>query len=333
MTVKDLAPANSIYADAYQTQIQLARKAAKILEKFNIAYINSQERTGKTIPTLIVADELPVHNVLIIVKAANFDVWEGVLRKYTKDLDPWFTLTTFGKAKHYVDRDFDMVIIDEAHNVISAFPTPGINYKFIRKITLKVPYLLLLSASPHGNSYAQLFHQFWLSKHTPWPTKKTYKGTGFYEWFNKYGIPDLQWAHGGRRIIKYNKIKHSKIKDVLEKYFVGYTRQELGFEYEPQDVVHKVELSSDTMKILRKMTKDRYITSKDIKSSYAESWEYEMISHTRMLHGMYQVEGGTLKLGDESSVLLPNTEKIEWILDKFGDTEDSSYLLSLCKRI
>ena len=102
----------------------------------------------------------------------------------------------------------------------------------------------------------------------------------------------------------YDEVKH---------LFITYTRRELGFEHEPNDIIHYVNLDNNTKLLYRRLEKHKVI---DI---YGDT----ILADTPMslLTRLHQLEGGTIKYKEENYIL-ENTEKIEYIKSTFGDTKD-----------
>ena len=196
----------------YPHQIQLAAQALPILKANGIVYLAAEERTGKTLSSILLAESVPGKTVLVITKKKAKDGWNETLSKYT-DYKKSYTVTNYHQA-HKEDPDkFDLIILDEAHNYISAFPKPGKIWKELKPLCRKKP-IIYISATPHAQGPQQLFHQFALSSFSPWAKHKN-----FYEWFRLYGKP-YDVKIGGVPIRQYDKCDTKLILGTCEHLFV-----------------------------------------------------------------------------------------------------------------
>jgi len=210
---------------------------------------------------------------------------------------------------------FDIVILDEAHHGLGKYPKPSKTFLKIAKLVYGLP-LIYLSATPHAETYSQVYHQLRLS---PWSPFAEYKN--FYAWHKEFGIEEVQYL-AGRAIKMYNVTQEDRIKPIFDSISLGVTRKEIGFEHEANDVRHNITLDPTTWGLINTISQDRVM----------EVQGYEVLAETvgSMLQKMYQIEGGTLKIEDGMknettknyvSVSLGNIEKINYIKDNWGDTD------------
>lgn len=291
----------------YDHQVTIAKQAINIIKEHMIVYLAMEERTGKTLTSILVCEGINVQNILVITKKKAISGWEDTLKAYTSKTKN-YTVINY-ESVHHIDpkKQFDLIIIDEAHANLSAYPKVGERWKVVAKLTKKKP-IIFLSATPSAQTYAQLFHQLALSTWSPWNNYKN-----FYEWFKVFGIPEYTYGAGGRQIIKYNNVKTTEVFNTVEHLFISYTRQDLGFKHEPNDVIHMVKLGANATKHYNDLNKNNML--------YLET-EYIADTPMKLLMGLHQIEGGTLKLSETETIDLGNTEKIQYIQDTFGDTED-----------
>lgn len=288
----------------YNHQIEIAEKAYKILQDKLIVYLSMEERTGKTLTSILLCEKTKAKNILIITKKKALDGWEDTLQKF-KEVTKNYTYINY-ESIHKLDstKIYDLIIIDEAHANLSAYPKVGTIWKSVYKLTKGKP-IIFLSATPSAQTYAQLYHQMKLSSWSPW-----IKFPNFYDWHRYYGIPKSIYA-AGRQIMQYNEVKIDRVEVDVKELFISYTRKELGFEHEPNDVIHYVELSNYTKKIYNELNKDSII----------KELGYVADTSMKLLQGLYQLEGGTLKIDEDSSIFTDGWEKIEYILNTFKDVE------------
>lgn len=283
----------------YKHQESIALQAYEILKKNYLVYLAMEERTGKTLTAILIAEMSKAETILVITKKKAISGWEDTLIAYKHSKH--FHVINY-ESLHKVEGSFDLIVIDEAHANLSAYPLVTKTWKTVFKFTKGKP-IIYLSATPSAQTYAQLYHQLKLSSWSP------FKQKNFYEWHREHGIEQIIFI-GGRTIKQYNKVR-SEIFDKVKHLFISYTRQELGFEHEPSDVIHLVKLSEEARKLYNELLKHNII--KDL--------NYVADTPMKLLLGLHQIEGGTLKQEDQLNILA-NTEKINYILETFGDSKD-----------
>lgn len=286
-----------------QHQIEIANKAIELLKDYNIAYIAAEERTGKTLAAILVAEDQAAR-VLVITKAKAIKGWEETIAAYKPKCE--IVVASFHQAYKHAELRPNLVIIDEAHSMLSAYPKPGKIQKEVRAIC-EFRSVLFLSATPHAQGYAQLYHQLQVSSFSPF---RSYKS--FYAWHMHYGKPYTIKVNGFD-LAQYDRVKDDEIIAATKHLFITATRAELGFEHEPEDQVHYIDLHEDT------------------KFAYNELLQHQIIetsagvivadSVSKLRTSLHQIEGGTIKIGDAYHVL-KNQEKVDFILKRFGDTKD-----------
>lgn len=292
----------------YSHQIEKAVEGYQILKKNALVYLAMEERTGKSLTALLIAEMCKnVKSVHIITtKKAKGDASEGwieLINNYSHNLD--IAVSTFGTA-HKVTRDFDLYIVDEAHKYISGYPKPSATQAKIKKLTVEKP-IIYLSATPNAQGYQQLYHQFDLSSWSPWRKHKH-----FYSWFQLYGREHLEWING-RMVEQYDTTDEQLCRETTNHLFVRATRKELGFEHEPKDKLHYVQLSDETKKLYNQLLKDKCL--------FFDDCEFLADTAPKLRFALHMLEGGGLKIDNQYKVL-KNREKIDYILQNWGDTED-----------
>lgn len=287
----------------YDHQIQLANDGLAILKQYGIAYIAAEERTGKTLSAILIAEMTNVESVLVITKKKALGGWHETLAAYAHTKD--YTVTNYHQAGK-LKPGYDLIILDEAHNYISAFPKVGKIWKEVAPLCAGRP-ILYLSATPKAQGPQQLYHQFKLSSYSPWKKHPT-----FYSWFKLYGKPyDIEIS--GIPIRQYDKCDAELIMGTCEHLFVTRTRKELGFAHEPEDELHYIKLDDAT----------RYVYNELLEHNIVELKAGMLVCDTKskLRVSLHMLEGGVAKI-DKQYIVLANREKIDHILRKFGDTED-----------
>lgn len=299
-------------------QITLAAKALKILKEYGLVYLAMEERTGKSITALIIAEAVPaVKRILIITKLKSMAGWEETLEKWegkTKEYD----LINYHSVKK-IRKSYDMVILDEAHNYISGFPKRSELWK---NVFLKTFGALLVysSATPHAQGRQLLFNQFALCKWSPWK-----RFSNYYDWFKVYAKRDKEGnlpttrINASTTVVDYSAVDEEKIAKEVDHLFVTYTRAQAGFKHEPKDVVHYIELTEKTKNIYNIIMKHKVISF--TLDSTGKDYTLECDSPIKLRWALHMLEGGTLKVNDEY-IDLGNHEKVDYILKTWGDTED-----------
>lgn len=287
----------------YKHQEQISDQALGILRNQGLVYLSMEERTGKTLTAILTCEKTKAQNILIITKKKALKGWEDTLEAFNHAKS--YDAINYESLHKMPFKEYDLVILDEAHANLSAYPKLGKIALQVRSVTYKLP-VIYLSATPSAQTYAQLFHQFAMTQYSPFR-----KYSNFYNWFTYYGIPDSIWL-GGRQVKKYDKVHADLIWDDVNHLFISYTRKELGFEHEPNDVLHWIDLGDETRNKYRELEKDDFI----------EEFEYAADTPMKKLVGLHQLEGGTLKISDDESIFLGNLEKINYIKEKWGDSKD-----------
>ena len=217
----------------HQTEISL--QAYGLLKRYGWVYLAMQERTGKTLTSILVAEMSKCTNILVITKAKALkgdddkDIvsakggWAGALNLYLKvksvnqvwkTATKTYTIVNY-ESIHKISGKYDLVIIDEAHSKIAAYPKVSLTWNKVYAFTKGKP-VIYLSATPSAQSHSQLFHQLKLCTFSPWAKYKN-----FYDWFNVYGLPETKRIGGGQQIIVYDKCRDDLIQKIKDTFFIS----------------------------------------------------------------------------------------------------------------
>lgn len=306
--------------EIYEHQKILVARCVDILRKYNICYLAAEERVGKSLAALYIANIMAYDKVLIITKKAAIKGWQETINASGLDLNVEVVNFERLRGKNAPEPKFDFFVIDEAHHSLSAYPKPSQTAKCIQRYAYEKP-ILFCSATPCSQSPAQLFHQLNISKYSPWDNY-----TSFYSWFKDFGILSEKRING-LLIKNYDKIKDKALDPIFQKYFVFMSRKDAGFNHHPEDVLHYVPLNEITKRRYAELEKTGCIAELNYKTTNA--------AHT--LLALHQLEGGTLKdedvrggraarLGSPGSVGVRynlSDEKIAYILKEFGDVSEN----------
>ena len=265
-------------------------------------YLSWEERTGKTLTAILIAESLNVKKVLVITKKKALGGWYEMLAAF--DHSKEYTVTNYHQA--HKQGEHDLVILDESHNYISSFPKPGKIWKELRPLTKGKP-LVYLSATPYAQGPQMLYHQLQLSSYSPWNNY-----SNFYNWFRTYGKL-YQREVGGFSVNQYDRCDSELILSCCEHLFLTKTRQELGFKHEPVDKLHYIELGSQTKHVYNHLLEHQIVELK--------AGMLVCDTTSKLRYALHMLEGGVAKLNKEY-IVLANEEKIQYIKDNFGDSSD-----------
>ncbi|OAV68883.1 Type III restriction enzyme, res subunit [Bacteroidales bacterium Barb6] len=183
-------------------QETISDSAAESLHTCGMAYLAMEVRTGKTFTALAAAGKYGAKNVLFVTK-------KNALPSIEADygtLSPAYALKAVNfESLHKVTGTYDLIIIDEAHSVGVAFPKPSKKAQELKRICqgLSVMYL---SGTPSPESYSQMYHQLWVSSHSPWAAFPN-----FYKWVNAGYVTKQTRVINGFSINDYSKLERTPI--------------------------------------------------------------------------------------------------------------------------
>ena len=139
----------------YQTDI--IEKGTNVIGEKKFVYLSMEVRTGKTLTSLGILNNIGVKTVLFITKKKAIDsIYDDF-----KLLDPVFSLLVVNyESLHKVDqKGWDAIVCDEAHSM-GAFPKPSKRAKQVKEIIIKNnPFVIFLSGTPTPESFSQMYHQ------------------------------------------------------------------------------------------------------------------------------------------------------------------------------
>ena len=288
----------------YKHQTRLATEAYTILAENMLVYIAAEERTGKTLTAILVCEKAEVQNILVITKKRALSGWTDTLEafKHTKN----YTVTNYHQAEKHKPSDYDLVILDESHSYVSAFPKRSKMWTDVSKLTKGKP-IIYLSATPYAQGMQLLYNQLALSSWSPFHNYSTP-----YVWFRAFGIPETIYL-AGRQFETYKNVLSEEIEMYVKHLFVKATRAELDFEHEPTDKLHYITLSEASRAAYNILVKDKVI----------ELQGHELVCDTpmKLRTSLHMLEGGVAKVED-TYLVLDNQEKIDYIKKNWGDTKD-----------
>jgi hypothetical protein len=285
-------------------QKEIASIATGILVERRIVYLTMEVRTGKTLTSLEIAKLYGAKNVVFLTKKKAIDSilsdWE------TFGYDKEFSIEVINdESMHKIqDVDCDLVIHDEHHR-FGGFPKPGIYTKMYKKMFSKKP-MIFLSGTPTPESFSQMYHQFWVSDYSPFARYKN-----FYQWANDY-VHKYQRNINGLMVNDYSTGNETKIMRDVSRYMITFTQKNAGFSTSIDEEVLKVEMSSVTKNICKKLENDLVVEGKE-KVILADT-------PVKLMQKLHQLWSGTVKFEDGSSMIIDKT-KAEFVKDRFKDNK------------
>lgn len=279
-------------------QIDIADQAINILKEFKLVYLAMQVRTGKTITSLHIASLYGAKKVLFVTKKKAISSIQNDFENsnclYKLDVVNY-------ESVHKCSIDYDFIIIDEAHS-LGQYPQPSERTKTLRVICIDKP-VVYLSGTPSPESYAQLFHQLWVSSFSPF---KDFKN--FYAWHKQYGIAHKKFVFN-RELPDYSRVKQEMIQSEVSHLMLTYTQEEAGFEGLVHEAILYVPMSDKVKWAIDKIKKDKLFKTKDGQMIVADTAVKEM-------QKIHQICSGSVKTEDGNAIMFDDT-KSKFIKERF----------------
>ena len=278
-------------------QKEIVGKAVDILCKHRFVYLAMEVRTGKTLTSLSIAEEMGVKSVLFLTKKKAL----GSIGEDANKLCPSYEFFAINyESMHKLPHiDWDLVILDEAHT-LGAFPKPSQRAKKVRSLTTG-SYVILLSGTPTPESYSQMYHQVY-----------GIKGNPFARYKNFYRFAD-DYVNVRERIINslskkfYDDGKPSILK-VMAPYMISFSQREAGFKSDLREHILKVPMEERTYDLCKRIRKDRVIDGN----------EEVVLADTpvKLMQKLHQMYSGTVKFESGNAMVFDHS-KAQFIRDHF----------------
>lgn len=281
-------------------QLDLSLQACHLLQKYKIAYLSMQVRTGKTPTALQAAYLYGARHVLFVTKKKAISSIEDDY----KSLKPGFKIdiTNYEQLHNYTGKKYDLIICDEAH-CLGQFPIAAERTKLLRKIAVGLP-VIFLSGTPTPESYSQIFHQLFISSFSPFAEYKS-----FYAWARD-GYVKLKFKYVfNRQINDYSHGVQSKIEEKINHLFLSYTQNEAGFTEDVQEQVLKVNMKDATMLLAAKLIKSRVHIGKGGEEILADT-------EVKLMQKLHQIYSGTV-LTETGQAICFDDSKVHFIKHYF----------------
>lgn len=297
---QDMERKNRITFRDYQSQI--IDQALKIITQHRFVYLAMEVRTGKTLTSLGIAEEVHVSKVLFVTKKKAIGSISADLELFMPSFD--MTIINYESLHTVADAEkWELIILDEAHSM-GAFPKPSLRATQVKEIIEKhKPYVILLSGTPTPESYSQMYHQVYGI-----PTNPFRKFSNFYRFCDEY-VKVKQKKVNGMFINDYTHGKQ-EILDVMKPYTISYTQKEAGFITKTTENILEVELKESTYKLINRLKKDLVVEGK----------EQLILADTpvKLMSKLHQLYSGTIKFESGDSMVL-DTTKAEFIHSRFAN--------------
>ena len=281
-------------------QKQIVEKGIDVLKKHKFLYLAMEVRTGKTLTSLAMSLDLPVHNLLFITKKKAIS---SIQDDYNL-LNPPYDITIINyESLHKVSHEtkWDLIVCDESHSM-GAFPKPSLRAKSVKSLLqIHDPYIILLSGTPTPESYSQMYHQVYGIRTNPFR-----EHINFYKFAKQY-VKVTQKKIGVLSINDYSNGLPS-ILDVMKPYTIAYTQKEAGFKVTTDEEILYVKMSDVTHSLIGKLKKDLVVEGKD----------NVILADTavKLMSKLHQMFSGTVKFESGDSMVF-DLSKAKYIRKRF----------------
>jgi len=283
-------------------QKEKAIEACSILNKYGCVYIAGQVRSGKTLTSLETARLFNAKCVLFLTKKKAIKSIESdymnanYYAEYDMDI-------VNNESMHLIDdpSKYDLIIHDESHR-FGSFPKPSGKAKlFVQMFYGKS--VIMLSGTPHPESYSQLYHQFWITPFGPWNSYRN-----FYAWAKAGYVEVYQQRIGTHSINKYDRANEELIKRDVSKYMVTMTQAEAGFKSVVEESFMHVQMSDMTYSLCKRLLSDLVVEGK----------EEVILADTpaKLQQKLHQLYSGTIKFESGKARVL-DYSKVDAIINRF----------------
>lgn len=282
-------------------QQKIVSDGVGIIKEHGMLYLALAVRTGKTLTSLSICNELHVSEVLFLTK---LKVIPGIKKDYN-DLGCNFNLTCINyESIHKIDsKKWDVIVCDESHSVGSSYPKPSKRAKQVKDLVHKNKCnVIFLSGTPTPESYSQIYHQLYVHPNNPF---KQY--ANFYRWANDYVKVKVKYI-GQMRANDYSGAIKDKVMDAIKHLMISFTQEQAGFTTSVEEAVLKVNMKPITYKLTNKLKKDSVVQGDD-DTILADTG-------VKMMNKLHQMYSGTIILESGKRLIFDNT-KAEFIKSHF----------------
>lgn len=280
-------------------QDKISTQAAHLLKLYKICYLAMECRTGKTLTALASAQKYGAKSVLVISKVKALP---SIYADYNA-MQPSFKMDAinYESAHKCIGKDYDLIILDEAHN-LGAFPKPSQRTKTVKTLCGGLP-IIFMSGTPSPESFSQLYHQFWVSSHSPF---KMFPN--FYKWAKSF-VRIKQKMVSGHLLNDYSDACKEKIDAVVKKLFIDYSQEEAGFDAKIIEHTLIAPVSEWTVGALKRLKRDRVLTWNDV----------NILGDTpaKLMTKLHQLSSGSV-IDENGTHIITDYSKAVYIRDYFA---------------
>lgn len=281
----------------YKYQKEIVLKASQILAERHIVYLNMGMRTGKTRVALTISNNY--NNVLFVTKKRVISFVNKEISEL--DITTNITVINYEQLHKYLDKTYDLVIVDEAHS-IGAFPKPSLRAKLLKAICSKNNCdVVLMSGTPFPESLSQCYHQFYISNFSPFVNYKN-----FYQFANDYVNIILKRVSATTTVKDYSHCKDSVLA-ILQPYTITFSSQEGNIYTQKNEYI--IYVSDDKI--------EKYLYQ-IIKQGIIRDLDYFRSNASEQFEKAWQLCGGFIYLNDKPIIL--STKKAEALKSLDGYT-------------
>ena len=281
-------------------QDRISDEAAEILYTYGLVYLAMQQRTGKTITAFATASKFGVSKVLVVTKKKAIQSIKNDAEHFTS-LD--VHIINFESVHKLTEKDFDLVIIDEAHS-LGQYPKKSNRVSNLLDITYDKP-IIYLSATPTPESYSQLYHQFYISSNSPFKRWRS-----FYSWAREFVNVKQKYVYN-RAINDYSNAIIGKIEPYVKHLFISITQDEVGFNKTIEEKILTVPAIEEQNKVISDLIKDRVVYLPNEKVILADT-------AVKMQNKVHQLCSGTVITEDGSAITISDI-KARYIKEYFKE--------------
>jgi len=282
-------------------QKNIIGQGTEILKDNGFLYLAMEVRTGKTLTSLGIADQMNVEHVLFLTKKKAIS---SIVGDYDLMCPASFILFTINyESMHKLPQNikWDIIIIDEAHS-LGAIPKPNKRARDVKTLIKKnKSKVILMSGTPTPESYSQMYHQVYGIPNNPFR-----EHVSFYKFAKDY-VDVRQRKINSMMINDYSRGLET-IVDKMNPYTIRFTQKEAGFRNDIVEEVLEVDMSELTYKLTSKLKKDLVV----------EGNEDVILADTpvKLMMKLHQMYSGTVKFESGNSMIL-DLNKAQFIYDNF----------------
>lgn len=241
-------------------QLELAKRGELILKQYHLLYLAFEMRVGKTLVAIHIASLIGAKRVLFVTKKkAISDIKKQIMAFEGSIKQSFFLQITNYEAVHKEVAQFDLVICDEAHS-LGGYPKASKRAQQLKQIVSRGvdTKVIYLSGTPSPESYSQLYHQFWISRYSP------FKEISFYKWAGAGFVQIKEKRISGYTIRDYSGARRDLVERYTKHLFISFTQEDAGFKAPRlEDKIVHVEISSKIADLAKRLIQDRIYTFKD----------------------------------------------------------------------